>query len=126
MQLRGRQVSGDLLDPRLLRRGGCLQGCIRREGTSEAAPEAVGQAVGGGCQSGWGRYCRLQMQLKQAVGVRETVAGHGLGALEGGGGGSPLPMHPWLSGVVPDSSLPHKWLLDLIRVRVSVRILELS
>ena len=32
------------------------QGCIRREGTSEAAPEeAVGQAVGGGCQSGWGR-----------------------------------------------------------------------
>ena len=31
------------------------QGCIRREGTSEAAPESVGQAVGGGCQSGWGR-----------------------------------------------------------------------
>ena len=31
------------------------QGCIRRGGTSEAAPEAVRQAVGGGCQSGWGR-----------------------------------------------------------------------
>ena len=31
------------------------QGCIRREGTSEAAPEAVRQAVGGGCRSGWGR-----------------------------------------------------------------------
>ena len=30
------------------------QGCIRRGGTSEAAPEAVRQAVGGGCQSGWG------------------------------------------------------------------------
>ena len=29
--------------------------CIRREETSEAAPEAVKQAVGGGCQSGWGR-----------------------------------------------------------------------
>ena len=29
--------------------------CIRKEGTSDAAPEAVGQAVGGGCQSGWGR-----------------------------------------------------------------------
>ena len=39
-----------LLGP--LRRG---QGCIRREGTSEAAPEAVRQAVGGGRQSGWGR-----------------------------------------------------------------------
>ena len=25
------------------------QGCMRREGTSEAAPEAVRQAVGGGC-----------------------------------------------------------------------------
>ena len=31
------------------------QGCIRREGTSEAAPEAVSWAVGGGRQSGWGR-----------------------------------------------------------------------
>ena len=31
------------------------QGCSRRKGTSEAAPEAVKQAVGGGCQSGWGR-----------------------------------------------------------------------
>ena len=30
------------------------QGCIRREGTSEAAPEACRWAVGGGCQSGWG------------------------------------------------------------------------
>ena len=30
------------------------QGCIRREGTPEAAREAVGQAVGGGCRSGWG------------------------------------------------------------------------
>ena len=28
---------------------------IRSEGTSEAAPEAVRQAVGGGCQSGWGQ-----------------------------------------------------------------------
>ena len=30
------------------------QGCIRRAGTSEVAPEAVRQPVGGGCQSGWG------------------------------------------------------------------------
>ena len=32
-----------------------LQGCIRRKEASEAAPEAVRQAVGGGCRSGWGR-----------------------------------------------------------------------
>ena len=31
------------------------QGCLRRERSSEAAPEAVRQVVGGGCQSGLGR-----------------------------------------------------------------------
>ena len=31
------------------------QGCIRRQGASQAAPEAVRRAVGGGPQSGWGR-----------------------------------------------------------------------
>ena len=41
--------------------------------------EEVFKAVGGG-------YCRLQMPLKPALGVRETVAGHRLGALEGGRG----------------------------------------
>ena len=40
--------------------------------------EEVAKAVGGG-------YCRLQMPLKLALGVRETVAGHRLRALEGGG-----------------------------------------
>ena len=39
----------------LSRERGQGQGCIRREGTAEAAPEAVRQAVGGGCQSGVGR-----------------------------------------------------------------------
>ena len=39
--------------------------------------EEVAKAVGGG-------YCRLQMPLKLALGVMETVAGHRLGALEGG------------------------------------------
>ena len=35
----------------------------------------VAKAVGGG-------YCRLQILLKPALAVRETVAGHRLGALE--------------------------------------------
>ena len=39
----------------LLTLAGGGQGCIRRGGTSEAAPEAVRQAVGGGCQSGRGQ-----------------------------------------------------------------------
>ena len=51
--------------------------------------EEVAKAVGGG-------YCQLQMPLSLALGVRGTVAGHRLGALEKGGGGtSPLRMHPW-------------------------------
>ena len=56
--------------------------------------EQVAKAVGGG-------YCRLQMPLRLALGVRGTVAGHGLVALEGGGGGG------------PNASLPpkitHRW-----------------
>ena len=44
--------------------------------------EEVAEAVGGG-------YCRLQMPLKLALGVRETVAGHRLGALEGGASHAP-------------------------------------
>ena len=53
--------------------------------------EEVAKAVGGG-------HCRLRMPLKLALGVRETVAGRRLGALEGGevpwrrpGGGGYLP-----------------------------------
>ena len=42
--------------------------------------EGVAKAVGGG-------FCWSQMPLTLALGVRETVAGHRLGALEGGGGG---------------------------------------
>ena len=38
-----------------------------------------------------GGYCRLQMPLKPALGVSGTVAGHRLGALEGGGGYLPPP-----------------------------------
>ena len=51
--------------------------------------EEVAKAVGGG-------YCRLQMPLTLTLAVSETVAGHRLGALEGGGRGlpPPLPVHP--------------------------------
>ena len=48
--------------------------------------EEVAKTVGGG-------YCRLQMPLRLVPGVRETVAGHRLGALERGVP-PPLPMHP--------------------------------
>ena len=41
--------------PPALRHEGDEEGHIRRDGVSKAVPEAVGHAVGGGCQSGWGR-----------------------------------------------------------------------
>ena len=40
------------------------QGCIRREGISEGAPEAVRRAVGGGCQSGLGRLLSVTNAIK--------------------------------------------------------------
>ena len=46
--------------------------------------EEVAKAVGGG-------YCRLQMPLTLTLGVGQTVAGHRLSALEGGGGGTSPP-----------------------------------
>ena len=46
--------------------------------------EEAAKAVGGG-------YSRLQMPWKLALGVRETVAGHRLGALKGGVGVPPPP-----------------------------------
>ena len=48
------------------------------------------------------------MPLRLALAAIETVAGHRLGALEGGGGGatSPLPIHPWGGGGVTELGLP--------------------
>ena len=60
------------------------------------AVEGVVKAVGGG-------YCRLQMPLRLALGVRGAVAGLRVGALEGGGGATPpAPFQriPWGGGIV--------------------------
>ena len=45
------------------------EGCIRREGTSEAAPEGVRQAVEEVAEAVGGGYCRLQMPLRLALAV---------------------------------------------------------
>ena len=59
--------------------GGCIGRAGPRRGPRRRLGrrlEEVAKAVGGG-------YCRLQMPLRLALGVRGTVAGHRLGALEG-------------------------------------------
>ena len=66
-----------------------MGGSIRMERTSEAAPEAVRQAVGGGCQSGRGRL----LSVTNAI-WRLPSGGQWLGA-----GWAPLDaMHPWGGG----------------------------
>ena len=72
--------------------GGGTQGCSRKEGTSEGAPEAVRQAVGGG-------YCRLQMPLKPALALRETRLGAGWALWKRGGGY--LPPFQCIPGFTP-------------------------
>ena len=58
--------------------------CSRRDGTSEAAPEAGRQAVGGGCRSGWGR-------LLSVTNANET----------GTWGGGDSSWAPWKGGYLP-------------------------
>ena len=66
-------------------------GCIRREGTAKVAPETVRQAVGGGCQSGWGRL----LSVTNAIGAGSCRQGDTDWAWAGrpgaGGGGYPPP-----------------------------------
>ena len=57
-----------------------LEGKRRPQKPLDKRSGGAAKAVGGG-------YCRLQMPLRLALGVRGTAAGHRLAALEGGGGG---------------------------------------
>ena len=79
------------------------QGCIRRERASEAAPEAVRQAVGGGCRSGWGRLLSV-LSVTNAVEAgtwrHGDRAGQRLGALEGVRGGGGVGTRPWWLALV--------------------------
>ena len=49
------------------------QGCIRREGTSEAFQKRLGRRLEEVAKAVGGGYCRLQMPLKLALGTRGTV-----------------------------------------------------
>ena len=51
-------------EPLYVLMGGAEQGCIRREGTSKAAPGAVRQAVEGGCECGWGQLLSVTNAIK--------------------------------------------------------------
>ena len=59
-----------------------LHGCIRREGTSEAAPEAGRQADGGCCQSGWGPLLSVTHAIEAGTWRQEDSGWAYWGALE--------------------------------------------
>ena len=85
--------------------GASGQGCIRREGTSEAAPETVGQAVGGGCQSGWGRLLSVTNAIEGDV-SRQGDRGWAWAGRPGGRGFQCIPASgSWLAG---EDSRGHK------------------
>ena len=46
-----------------------------------------GSIGGGGCQSGWGRLLSVTNVIQAGTWRQGDVAGHRLGAVEGGGGG---------------------------------------
>ena len=50
-------------------------GYIRRDGASQWATEAVRQAVGGGCQSGWALLLSVTNVIEAEVAVRDKAAG---------------------------------------------------
>ena len=94
-------------------RGSQSQGCIRREGTSEAAPEAVRQAVGGGYQSGWGRLLSVTNAIDAGT-WRQGDSGWAQAGRPGagGGGGDTSPLfqcvphaHPHIAAHPPPTGL---------------------
>ena len=88
------------------------QGCITRDRASDAAPEAGRQAVGGGCQSGWGLLSVTK--AIEAGTCREGDNGWAQAGHLAGGGGVPLPMHRCTSPP-PVLKQTHADLPDLFR-----------
>ena len=86
--------------------GGRVEGCLRRDGASEAAPDAVRQAVGGVFQSGWGRLLSVTNAIGAGTCGRGGSGRAQAGRPEGGGVTSPLPMHPCHCHPVPPTAVP--------------------
>ena len=79
----------------------CLKGALPQRWPKKRLDRRLEE----GAKAVRGGYCRLQMPLKLALAVMETVAGHRLGALEVGGGGGfqRIPARHWGAGWVGGS-----------------------
>ena len=72
---------------------GLPRDALEVKGPRRRPPRRLGRRLEEVAKAAAGGYCRLQMPVKLALGVRGTVAGHRLGALEGVPP-PPFPMHP--------------------------------
>ena len=70
-------------------------GCLGREGASEAAPEAVRQAVGGGRQSGWGRFLSVTNAIEAGTWRPSGGQWRGVGWTPRKGGGRAYALIPY-------------------------------
>ena len=90
--------------------GGGGRDALEGEETSEAAPEAVRQAVGGGCQSGWGRLLSVTNAIESGT-CRQGDSGWAQAGRSGkGGGGTSPPSNASLGGGL--GQRPANWMLS--------------
>ena len=113
------RCAGALLWFMWIPQGGGGGGCIRWEGASQPAPEAVQKGAGGGCQSGWGRLLSVTNAIEAGI-WRQGASGHRLGMsrrwLFDGKGvrwalGRTAPAHPdplSASGALHSNPLPYR------------------
>ena len=88
--------AGSSLETRTPRQARLPRGCQSSPGpaiNSKGTAEAVRQAVGGGCQSGWRRLLSVTNAVEHWPSGRQWL---GVGWAPWGGRGTPLPMHPVL------------------------------
>ena len=74
---------------------------LEGKGPQRWPQKRLGRRLEEGTKADGGGYCRLQMPLRLAHAVRETVAGRRLDALEGGGGGRYPPPFQCIPGRNP-------------------------
>ena len=98
--------------------GGITQGCMRREGTPEPAPAAVGQAVGGGCRSGWERLLSVINAIESGTCCQGDSAWAWAGHPREGEGLPPPPPS--------NASLGVGWHVAWVELAVPVGILPLT
>ena len=87
--------------PRAEEHEGTTRDALEGKGSQRRSKKRLDRRLGEVAKAVGGGYCRLQMPLKLALGVREQWLGVGWAPWEGGEVPPPLPMHPWEQPLCP-------------------------